>query len=72
MSAQPADCLEAVQEMFVGEIRPFDHVSWDEYEGLLRDVGENPGVRVSYHTGRLEVMTISRGHEQWVRAHRIS
>jgi Uma2 family endonuclease len=67
MSTQTADYLEAIHEMSAGEVRSFDHASWDEYERLLADVGENPGVRISYHRGRLEVMTLSRRHERYSR-----
>jgi Uma2 family endonuclease len=40
-------------------------VSWDTYEGLLRDLGDDhPSLRLTYLEGRLEIMTTSRRHER--------
>jgi Uma2 family endonuclease len=40
-------------------------VSWDEYETLLDEAGERP-LRFTYDNGRLEIMTLSFGHE-WLK-----
>jgi Uma2 family endonuclease len=43
----------------------FQDVSWDEYEELLEQVGEAPGLRISYDNGSLQIMTISSEHEKY-------
>jgi Uma2 family endonuclease len=43
----------------------FHDVSWDEYEELLEQVGEAPGLRISYDNGSLHVTTISAEHEKY-------
>jgi Uma2 family endonuclease len=40
-------------------------VSWEEYEELLKAVGEASGLRVSYDEGRLQIMTLSHRHERY-------
>jgi Uma2 family endonuclease len=40
-------------------------VSWEEYEDLLADLGDRPGVRVSYDEGRLQIMGPSAEHEEY-------
>jgi Uma2 family endonuclease len=41
----------------------FHDVSWGEYKALLAELGEAPSVRLSYDSGTLQVMTISKSHE---------
>jgi Uma2 family endonuclease len=36
---------------------------WQTYQGILKALGERP-VRVTYDRGRLELMTLSHGHER--------
>ena len=38
-------------------------VSWDEYENLLAEVGDDSHTRISYNNGKLEIMSPSRMHE---------
>jgi Uma2 family endonuclease len=38
-------------------------VSWDEYENLLTEVGDDSHTRISYNNGKLEIMSPSRMHE---------
>jgi len=45
----------------------FHHVSWEEYERLLNQVGEASGLRISYDDGVLQVMTLSTTHENYER-----
>lgn len=45
----------------------FHGVSWEEYEQLLDQLGEASGLRISYGDGRLQVMTLSSEHENYVR-----
>lgn len=39
------------------------NVSWDEYIRVSDEIGERPGVRVTYDQGRMEIMTLSPEHE---------
>ena len=39
-------------------------VSWSDYERLLELRGDDPGVRMTYLDGELEIMTPSQAHEQ--------
>lgn len=41
-------------------------VSWATYEALLKDL-DSPGVRLTYDNGRLEIMTLGHGHEQFAK-----
>ena len=43
----------------------FRDASWDQYEELLEQVGEAPGLRITYDNGSLHVMTISAEHEKY-------
>lgn len=43
----------------------FNHVSWDEYEELLAQVGEASSLRISFNDGVLKVMTLSHEHEKF-------
>lgn len=38
-------------------------VSWDEYENLLTEVGDDSNTRISYNNGKLEIMSPSKKHE---------
>ncbi len=40
-----------------------EEASWETYERLLRDCQRRPGVRLTYDEGRLQIMTVSLGHE---------
>lgn len=41
-----------------------DGVSWEQYEQLLRDLGDRP-IRVTYDRGKLEIMAPLLNHERW-------
>ena len=64
---------ENLVEMLVGivERMPVDSVltqhavSWEEYEELLNVVGDASGLRISYDSGRLQIMTLSQRHERY-------
>ena len=43
------------------------YVSWDEYEELLKAVGEAPSLRMSYAQGVLQIMLLSTRHEKYAR-----
>lgn len=43
------------------------NVVWEDYETLLRAVGEAPGLRISFDKGTLQIMTLSSEHENYTR-----
>jgi len=65
MSTQIASYYEIVSQLPEDASVTFHDVSWDEYEELLEQVGEAPGLRISYDDGSLCVMTISSEHEKY-------
>jgi Uma2 family endonuclease len=45
-------------------------ISWETYERMLAEIGEQPGLRMTYDCGSLEIMTTSSLHEilkTWLR-----
>jgi Uma2 family endonuclease len=65
MNAQTASYVDAIDHLPPGATLLIPHVSWDEYEQLLQDLGQRPDLRVTYDDGRLEVMTLSDQHEEF-------
>jgi Uma2 family endonuclease len=65
MSTQITTYYEIVSQLPGDASVTFRDVSWDEYEELLEQVGEAPGLRISYDNGSLHVMTISAEHEKY-------
>lgn len=65
MSTQIASYYDMATQLPEGASVTFQDVSWDEYEELLEQVGEAPGLRISYDNGSLSVMTISVEHEKY-------
>ncbi|MCT7952194.1 Uma2 family endonuclease [Ancylothrix sp. C2] len=41
------------------------NISWQTYESLLQDLAEQPGVRLTYDRGTLEIMTPLAPHEKY-------
>jgi Uma2 family endonuclease len=58
--------LEIIDELMPETPVVFRDVSWEDYELLLEELGESPGVHVSYDRGTLEIMTISTEHDYYV------
>src|SRR5436190_11026980 len=65
MSTQITTYYEIVSQLPQDASVTFRDVSWDKYEELLEQVGEAPGLRISYDNGSLRVMTISAEHEKY-------
>ena len=40
-----------------------NHISWKTYESLVNELAEQPGIRLNYDRGNLEIMTPSAPHE---------
>ena len=57
MSTQTASYIEAIEHLPKGAILRLPQVSWEEYEQLLADLGDDYHVRVSYACGWLEIMS---------------
>ncbi len=65
MSTKSLSYADAVDHLPPGAMLIVPHVEWDEYEALLDDLGDHPGVRVTYSDGRVEIMSPSDEHEQY-------
>ena len=65
MSTQTTEYREAVNHLPPGAALVFQQVPWEEYEQLLKDLVDRPGVRVSYNEGRLEIMSPLPVHEEY-------
>src|SRR6266704_128399 len=57
------DYAALIEAMPPGAVLTLQSIDWDEYEELLRELDERPGVRLTYDHGRLEIMTLSPEHE---------
>lgn len=57
MSTQTASYIEVIEHLPQGALLQIPNVSWEEYEQLLADLGDDYHVRVSYACGRLEIMS---------------
>jgi Uma2 family endonuclease len=67
MITETTDYYAIVSRMPEDTVVIFHSVSWEEYEELLAEVGEAPGLRISYDDGTLKVMTLSSEHENYSR-----
>ncbi|MBI4263726.1 MAG: Uma2 family endonuclease [Acidobacteria bacterium] len=67
MSTRVADYREALEHIPAGATLVFRDVGWDEYERLLEDLWDRPGLRVTYDDGRLEIMSPLPEHEKYIR-----
>ena len=46
-----------------GQTVVLENISWEEFESILEDLGENRGSRIAYDNSRLEINTLSLEHE---------
>ncbi len=67
MIAETANYLSIVDQMPADTVVIFHNSTWEDYEELLAHVGEASGLHVSFNDGTLKVMTVSSGHEKYVR-----
>jgi Uma2 family endonuclease len=65
MGTRTAEYLEAINHLPDRAVLTFDAVDWDEYERLLDELVERPGLRVSYDDGMLEIVSTSAEHERY-------
>jgi Uma2 family endonuclease len=57
--------IEIISQMPADTFLIRHDVSWEEYEDLLDQVGEAPGLRISYDDGTLQIMTVGPKHENY-------
>ena len=63
MIATSTNYLALIEDRPPGTVLMLSNVSWDEYEDLLAELAEQPYYRLTYDTGKLEIMTVSSEHE---------
>lgn len=66
MSAATVDYLEAIEHLPDGAMLRLEGISWDEYEQLLDQLTDWRGMRVSYDHGRVEIMSPTFEHENYI------
>lgn len=64
MGTRITDYREAVDHLLGGAVLVIQDVSWDDYEELLEQLADRPGVRVTYDDGRMEIMSPLPEHEK--------
>jgi Uma2 family endonuclease len=57
MRTQTASYIDAIEHLPKGAILRLPQVSWEDYEQLLADLGDDYHIRVSYACGWLEIMS---------------
>jgi Uma2 family endonuclease len=67
MNTQLTDYYELIAQLPADTVITFHGVSWEEYEELLDQVGEASGLRISFDSGTLTIMTLSPEHESYTR-----
>lgn len=65
MGTRVVPYAEAISHLPAGAVLVLSGVGWDEYERLLEELADRPGVRISYDDGRLQVMSPSAEHEEY-------
>jgi Uma2 family endonuclease len=62
------EIVASAEHLPAGAMLVVHEVSWDEYEGVLEGLQHRRSLRVSYDSGRLEVVSVSPGHGsyQWL------
>jgi Uma2 family endonuclease len=67
MSTLATNYYAIVSQLPADAVVIFRHISWEDYEDLLEQVGEASHLRISYNDGTLQVMTLSTEREKYVR-----
>ncbi len=65
MSTRSAEYLDAIEHLPGDAVLIFSNVSWEDYENILEDLQDRPGLRIAYDEGTLEIMTVSSEHEDY-------
>lgn len=56
---------DAIDHLPPGGMLVVNDVTWEEYEHLLEELSDRPGVRVTYDQGRLQAVSPLRAHERY-------
>ena len=72
MTAQPLlkqapTKFEMISQLYDGATITFPRVTWEEYEELLEQLDDRPGIHLSYYHGELTAMPLSAEHENRAR-----
>jgi len=67
MTTRISELKDAIDHLPPGSTLSLEDVTWKEYENLLSDLDDRPGIRVTYDQGKLEIVTTSRRHEKYER-----
>src|SRR5262245_21579602 len=65
MTPTVIDYREAIDHLPPDGTLVLQKVSWEDYETLLEDLVDRPGVLLSYDEGRLQIVTTSSEHEEY-------
>ena len=65
MSTRSIDYRDALDHLPEGASLVVQDVAWEDYERLLDDLVDRPGVRITYDQGRLEIMSPLPEHEEY-------
>lgn len=65
MSTETVNYLDVIAHLPAGATLRLPSVSWEEYETLLSDLTEWPGMRVTYDAGEMQIMSPSPEHEEY-------
>jgi Uma2 family endonuclease len=65
MTTQTVSRFDFVEKLPADTTVVMHDQSWEDYEEVLESVGENPGLRISYDEGTLQIMTHSPEHEKY-------
>jgi Uma2 family endonuclease len=63
-SAVMSPYREAIEHLPPGAMLVVNGVSWEEYEALLDELEDRPGVRVTFDRGRIQAVSPRRKHDQ--------
>ena len=61
----PAEVVQAIEHLPAGALLVIHEFSWDDYERLLEKLSDSSHARVSYDSGRLEILSPSRPHGRY-------
>jgi len=65
VATRTTDYLQAIEHLPAGATLVIPRASWEEYEQLLQDLVDRPGLRVTYGAGMLEIKSPSAEHEEY-------
>src|SRR5262245_43437242 len=67
MTPAPRERIEAIEDAIAhmpsGSVLLLENISWEGYERLLSELGDDSHVRMTYNHGRLEIISPSDKHE---------